>query len=100
MVEDRDSLEGSDSSQSGRILEARDHGTIWEVAYRRSDGGTGLISFDHRCFAQFYEGAVGRSFFEDYRFGAGRQRVSEALSGLRISVEGEPFNEVVRLEAD
>lgn len=100
MVEDRDSSEGSDSSQSGRILEARDHGTIWEIAYRQSDGGTGLISFDHRCFARFYEGAVGRSFFQDYQFGIGAAQISARLEGTGISVEGEPYNQVVRLEEE
>jgi hypothetical protein len=87
-------------SPSGTILAAEDHGTIWEVIYRESNGQVGSVHFDHRCFADFYEGAVGSSFYEDYQFGRGREYVSSQLAGIRIAVEGELYDQVVRLEED
>jgi hypothetical protein len=85
-------------TSSGRILSASDHGTIWQVLYEIDGDGLGVVNFDHRPFAHFYEGATGRSFFADYAFGQGRAYVSEQLKGRRIRVEGESFNEVVHLE--
>jgi hypothetical protein len=85
---------------SGKILSARDCGTIWRLLYAIDGGGLGVVNFDHRPFAHFYEGATGRSFLKDYRFGAGREYISKQLKDRRIHVEGEPFNEAVRLEED
>lgn len=61
------------------------------------EGGLGTVCFDHRPFAHFYEGTTGRDFFRDYNFGRGRDYISGQLRGLRISVEGEQFSQVVKL---
>ena len=90
----------SRNDKGGEILRAQDHGTVWEVVYRDGRGRANSVYFDHRCFAQFYEGVVGGSFYEDYQFGRGARYVSDQLAGLRIVVDGEPFNQVVRLEED
>lgn|GEM_PF-2525113 len=82
----------------GKILSARDCGTVWQLYYELDGDGLGVVNFDHRPFSYFYEGATGRSFYDDYKFGAGREYISKHLRGRRISVEGEPFEEVVRLE--
>ena len=84
--------------RGGKILSAQDHGTIWEVAYRDRDGRVGSVYFDHRPFACFYEGATGRSFFADYRFGGGGELISNGIRGLRIRVEGEFPEQAVELE--
>lgn len=83
---------------SGKILSAIDQGTIWQLHYQIDGNGLGVVNFDHRPFARFYEGATGGDFFKDYAFGQGRGYVSQQLKGLRISVEGDPFSQVVRLE--
>lgn len=83
---------------SGKILSARDCGTIWQLLYEVDGDGLGVVNFDHRPFGHFYKGATGRDFYRDYKFGAGREYISKQLRDRRISVEGEPFNEVVRLE--
>ena len=85
---------------SGKVLSVQDHGTIWHLLYEIDGDGLGVVNFDHRPFANFYEGATRRSFLKDYRFGAGREYISMQLRDRRIRVEGEPFNEVVRLEED
>lgn len=82
----------------GKILSARDCGSVWQLFYEVDGNGPGVVNFDWRCLANFYEGATGRSFYHDYKFGAGREYISNHLRGRRISVEGEPFEEVVRLE--
>lgn len=82
----------------GNIEFARDHGTMWQIVYKIDGNGLDSVYFDHRPFGHFYEGATGGSFYEDYRFGAGREYVSKQLKGRRISVEGEPFQETVELE--
>ena len=87
-------------SPAGSIISARDHGTIWRLLYEIDGDGLGVVNFDHRPFANFYEGATGRDFFRDYAFAAGREYISKQLKDRRIRVEGEPFNEVVRLEDD
>jgi hypothetical protein len=84
----------------GKILSAVDHGTMWNLIYEMDGGGLGMVHFDHRPFAHFYEAVTGKDFFKDYAFGQGREYVSKQLRDKRISVEGEPFNEVVRLEDD
>lgn len=82
----------------GKILSARDCGTVWQLFYQIDDNGLGVVNFDNRPFSHFYEGATGRDFFKDYAFGRGREYVSQQLKDLRIIVEGEPFSQVVRLE--
>lgn len=84
----------------GKILMAADYGSVWQIFYKVDGGLLGLVTFDHRPFASFYEGATHRSFYEDYKFGSGRQFISDRLKGLRISVEGEQFSEVVSLEGE
>ena len=84
--------------QKGTILYARDQGSIWQLFYDRDEDGIEVVHFDHRPFAQFYEGATGRSFYEDYKFGAGRDYVSKQLQGKRIRIAGEPFSETVSLD--
>ncbi|MGH7771434.1 MAG: hypothetical protein ACREQA_04285 [Candidatus Binatia bacterium] len=84
----------------GKILSARDCGTIWQLFYQVDKNGLSVVNFDHRPFAHFYEGVTGRDFFKDYRFGAGRQYVSDQLKDLRIVVEGDSFNQTVKLEDD
>src|SRR5437016_4680544 len=65
-------------------------------AFNKRDGnGIDTVIFDHRPFAEFYEGVTGSSFLEDYEFGRGRDYVSGQLKGLRVAVDGEPFNETV-----
>jgi len=83
---------------TGTILSAVDHGTVWQLFYEMDGNGLGAVNWDWRNFAHFYESVSGRSFFEDYQFGAGRDYISKQLKDRRISVEGEPFEEVVRLE--
>jgi hypothetical protein len=85
-------------SPSGWITAIEDYGSVWCLVYRRDDDGPDSVYFDHRPFACFYEGATGRSFFEDYRFGAGRELISKELKGLRIRVEKEFPEQVVELE--
>jgi len=85
---------------SGKILSARDCGTIWQLLYQVDGDGIGIVNWDWRNFSSFYEGITGASFYHDYKFGAGREYVSKQLRDRRISVTGEPFNEVVRLEDD
>ena len=82
----------------GLITAAEDYGSAWCLVYKRDDGGSDSVYFDHRPFACFYEGATGRSFFEDYRFGAGRELVSKELRGLCIGVEGDFPEQAVELE--
>lgn len=82
---------------TGKIVSALDHGTMWQLLYQIDGDGLGSVYFDHRPFAHFYEGATGRSFFDDYRFGAGREYVSKALKDLRIYVDESEDGEVVRL---
>lgn len=82
----------------GTIIGANDHGSIWRLVYKQDCDVLGVVVFDHRCFATFYEGVTGSSFYQDYRFGSGRDYVSEQLSGRRVAIEGEPFNETVRVE--
>ena len=83
----------------GKILSAADHGTIWQLFYQRHRDGIEVVTFDHRQFAHFYEGVTGGDFYKDYDFGAGRDYISKRLKGLRIRVEGEPYQETVRLES-
>lgn len=78
----------------GKILAAMDHGSIWQLLYETDGNGLGVVTFDHRPFAEFYEGATGGSFFEDYAFGRGRDYVSRQLKDLRIEYDGDQ----VRLE--
>lgn len=82
----------------GEISFARDCGTIWQLVYEREDQVVAVVNFDHRMFADFYEGVTGRSFYHDYRFGHGRDFVSRQLKGVRIAVGGAPFEEIVRVE--
>jgi hypothetical protein len=82
----------------GLITAAEDYGSVWRLVHRRDDDGSDSVYFDHRPFACFYEGATGRSFFEDYGFGAGRELISRELKGLRIRVEGDFPEQVVELE--
>jgi hypothetical protein len=85
---------------SGKILRAADYGTVWQLFYLIDGNGMGTVSFDHRPFARFYEGATGSSFFEDYRFGAGRAYVSTRLKDVRVVVEGTEFvDQTIRLES-
>lgn len=76
---------------TGKILSAFDHGTIWQLVYLADDESIGTVHFEHRPFAQFYEGATGRNFYRDYAFGEGREYISKQLQGKRVSVEGEEF---------
>ena len=67
-------------------------------SYKIDGNGLDVVNFDHRPFADFYEGATGRSFYHDYEFGRGRQYISKQLQGRRISVEDGPFNETVQID--
>ena len=82
----------------GTVIGADDHGTIWRLIYEGDGNGLDSLVFDHRCFANFYQGVTGSSFFEDYKFGQGREYVANRLNGLRVAIDGEPFNETVRVE--
>jgi hypothetical protein len=82
----------------GTVIDADDQGTIWRLIYKRDGDLLDAVVFDHRSFANFYEGVTGASFFEDYTFGHGRDYVSSQLRGLRVAIDGEPFNETVRVE--
>lgn len=81
----------------GVLLWAEDQGTIWRVFYQ-AERRLHAITFDHRPFADFYEGVTERNFYQDYAFGAGREYVSRQLRGLSISVNEEAAGKVVRLE--
>lgn len=48
--------------QRGTILSAEDQGTLWRLLYRINGNGLGAVNFDHRCFADFYEGATDEDF--------------------------------------
>ena len=82
----------------GTIIDAIDQGTIWQLLYKTEQGHALTVEFDHRPFAAFYEGATGRDFFHDYRYGSGFPYVAKMLRGIRISVEGDQFAETVHLE--
>ena len=82
----------------GTILTIRDEGSIFQMMYHIDGDGIDAINWDHRMFANFYEGATGRSFARDYGFGAGREYVSRQLVGKRIVVRGEPFSQTVSVE--
>jgi hypothetical protein len=82
----------------GKILEVEDQGTVWSVLYRPEDGGLDRVAFDWRQFANFYEGTSGRSFYRDYCFGAGREGIKNYFQGKILIVDGDDFEERVRLE--
>lgn len=82
----------------GTILCAEDFGSLWRLLYKTDADRLGVVTFDHRPFAAFYEGATGSSFFIDYACGRGVEYVSHKLGGIRISVSGRRFTESVRLE--
>jgi len=73
----------------GKILFTEDHGTIWRLWYEIDGNGIQVVSFDHRPFAQFYEGVTGRSFYKDYNFGQGRDSITKRLKDTRISVSDD-----------
>ncbi len=83
---------------TGVVLEAEDHGTMWSLTYSKDGNGLETVYFAHRPFGDFYEGATGRSFFEDYAFGAGREYVSRKLRGRRVRVDGEFPEQTVMLD--
>jgi hypothetical protein len=85
-------------SPSGKIVSVRDEGTIWQIIYDRENGWRGIVHMDHRCFAQMYEAESGSSFFDVYRFGAGRTDIEAYFKSRIIHVEGEPFDERVWFE--
>jgi hypothetical protein len=89
---------GVDLVNKGKIISAQDHGTVWQLFYKQSRHGIGVVTFDHRPFADFYQAATGRDFYGDYAFGAGRDYISEHLKGLRVRVDGEPYRETISLE--
>jgi hypothetical protein len=91
-------MHGVDLVLKGKIISAQDQGTIWQLFYRRYRDGIGIVTFDHRPFADFYQAATGRDFFRDYAMGAGRDYISKRLRGLRIRVNGEPYQETICLE--
>ena len=76
---------------------AEDQGTVWRGFYK-SGRRLHAVTFDHRPFANFYEGATGRSFYDDYAFGSGRKYISRELRGRSISVDETGNGTVVRLE--
>jgi hypothetical protein len=65
-------------SSRGKILSVEDGGSIWQVFYLPEEGGIDHVVFDWRRFAQFYEGTSGRSFYQDYKFGHGRDVIKGA----------------------
>jgi hypothetical protein len=83
---------------SGEIQSAYDGGTVWLLYYKKDEGGVEFVPFDHTPFGYFYEGATGRSFYKDYKFGAGKKYVSDQLRGRRIRVQGEEWEWKVSLE--
>ena len=82
----------------GTVIGADDQGAIWRLIYKQDGNGVGAVVFDHRPFANFYEGVTGSNFFDDYNFGRGRNYVANQLKGLRVAIDGGPFNETVRVE--
>lgn len=84
--------------ESGRVVAVRDEGSVWQIIYNKRNGWRGVLSMDHRCFGQMYEAMSGSSFFEVYRFGAGRRDIEAYFKGRTIHVEGEPFSEQVWFE--
>jgi hypothetical protein len=90
---------GSDLiSPSGDILYVEDHGTIWNLVYRRDDDGPETVHFDWRRFSWLYDTVTGRSFFEDYTFSAEAGFMSDRLKGRRICVHGDEWNQRVIID--
>ena len=86
-----------DSLSNGEILTVVDHGSMWEIRYQPESGGLDTVWFDWRCLAEMYEAESGSSFYKDYAFGQGASVIQEYFKGRRIEVDGEQFNETVRL---
>lgn len=82
----------------GNVLMVKDEGTIWTMVYQPEEGGLDRVVFDWRQFAHFYEGTSGRSFYQDYCFGAGRDAIRSFLRGKTLSVEHEEFGERILFE--
>ena len=74
--------------------------TTWQLLYEIDGEQLGIVEFDQRPLARFYERATGRDLNHDYAGGQGLRDVSMHLTGLRISVTGERPTQYVRLERD
>ncbi len=85
-------------SPRGKILSVEDRGSVWQIFYRPEEGGIDHVTFDWRMFSNFYEGVSGRSFYRDYKFGHGRDIISEYFKGKTLVVDGEEFDERVTLK--
>jgi hypothetical protein len=82
----------------GKILSVEDGGSIWRILYMPEEGGIDHVIFDWRMFSNFYEGVSGRSFYQDYNFGYGRDIIKKYFKGKTLIVDGEEFEESVSLE--
>ncbi len=85
-------------SPRGKILSVEDGSSVWQIRYRREQGGIEHVVFDWRMFSNFYEGMSGRNFYNDYRFGHGRDVIRDYFRGKTLVVKGEEFDQKVRLE--
>ena len=85
-------------SPRGKILSVEDGGSVWQIFYRPEEGGIDHVVFDWRMFSHFYEGTSGRSFYQDYKFGHGRDVIKDYFKGKTLIVEGDDFEESVRVE--
>lgn len=82
----------------GKIISVEDVGSVWQVFYRQGNGEIESVVFDWRQFADFYEETSGRSFYKDYKFGCGRERIKNYFLGKILEVEGKGFEKRVRIE--
>ena len=87
----------------GSILTATDHCTIWRMILKiettddEPDQHLATLNWDCRQPKDFYEGTSGRSFYQDYRFGAGRPISENYFRNHPITVEYDPSMKTVFL---
>jgi hypothetical protein len=82
----------------GKILSVEDGGSVWTLFYRTEEGEARYVIFDWRQLSDLYDGTSGKNFYHDYKFGRGRDIISQYFKGKTLIVDGEEFEEKVGLE--
>jgi len=82
----------------GKIVSVEDGGSLWFIFYKPRGGRPQRVAFDWRRFADFYEGTSGRSFYHDYKFGAGRDIIEDYFKGKTLLVVDDEEGWKVKLE--
>ncbi len=82
----------------GKILSVEDGGSVWTFFYRTEEGEARYAIFDWRQLSDFYEGTSGRSFYQDYKLGHGRNVIKDYFRGKILILDGEDFKESVSFE--